>query len=60
MNVEGGAGRALNATVQEIAPAVRSKSKVQPVQILDVMLSLEGDTQGLKPGQPVRVEIVTP
>jgi multidrug resistance efflux pump len=60
VNVEGGAGRALNATVQEIAPAVRSKSKVQPVQILDVMLALEGDTKGLKPGQPVRVEIVSP
>ena len=58
VNVEGGAGRALLATVQEIAPAVRSKSRVQPVQVVDVMLALEGDIQGLKPGQPVRVEIV--
>jgi multidrug resistance efflux pump len=56
--VEGGAGRALSATVQEIAPAVRSKSRVQPVQVVDVMLALEGDTRGLKPGQPVRVEFV--
>lgn len=58
VSVEGGAGRALVATVQEISPAVRSKSRVQPVQVVDVMLALEGDTKGLKPGQPVRVEIV--
>ena len=58
VSVEGGAGRALVATVQEISPAVRSKSRVQPVQVVDVVLALEGDTQGLKPGQPVRVEVL--
>lgn len=54
---DGGAGRALAATVQDIAPAVRSKSRVQPIQVLDVTLALEGDTRGLKPGQTVRVEM---
>jgi HlyD family secretion protein len=54
---DGGAGRALAATVQDIAPAVRSKSRVQPIQVLDVILALEGDTAGLKPGQTVRVEL---
>jgi HlyD family secretion protein len=57
VSVEGGAGRALTATVQEIGRVVRSKSRVQPVPVLDVMLALEGDLAGLKPGQPVRVEI---
>jgi hypothetical protein len=33
---------------------------VQPVPILDVTLTLEGDLDGLKPGQPVRVEILDP
>jgi HlyD family secretion protein len=54
---DGGAGRALAATVQDIAPAVRSKSRVQPIQVLDVTLALHGDTAGLKPGQTVRVEL---
>ena len=54
---DGGAGRAMTATVQDIAPAVRSKSRVQPIQVLDLTLSLEGDTAGLKPGQTVRVEL---
>src|SRR5690606_33257671 len=37
---DGGAGRALAATVQDIGVAVRSKSRVQPIQVLDVTLAL--------------------
>jgi HlyD family secretion protein len=58
VSVEGGAGRALNATVAEIGRVVRSKSRVQPLPVIDVMLTLEGDFSGLKPGQPVRVEVL--
>lgn len=58
VSVEGGAGRALDATVLEIGRVVRSKSRVQPVPVIDVRLALEGELKGLKPGQPVRVEIV--
>ncbi len=58
VSVEGGAGRSLTATVQEISRVVRSKSRVQPVPVLDVRLALEGELGGLKPGQPVRVEIL--
>jgi HlyD family secretion protein len=57
VSVEGGAGRALGATVEEIGRVVRSKSRVQPVPVIDVLLALEGDFSGLKPGQPVRVEL---
>ena len=58
VSVEGGAGRALAASVTEIGRVVRSKSRVQPVPVLDVMLALEGEVTGIKPGQPVRVEIL--
>lgn len=58
VSVEGGAGRSLNATVEEIGRVVRSKSRVQPVPVIDVTLALEGDFSGLKPGQPVRVEVL--
>lgn len=58
VSVEGGAGRALSATVREIGRVVRSKSRVQPVPVIDVRLALEGELNGLKPGQPVRVEIL--
>jgi hypothetical protein len=44
--------------VDEIGRVVRSKSRVQPVPVLDVMLALQGDLSGIKPGQPVRVEIL--
>jgi multidrug resistance efflux pump len=60
VSIEGGAGRALSARVEDIGRVVRSKSRVQPVPILDVTLTLEGDLDGLKPGQPVRVEILDP
>lgn len=58
VTVEGGAGRTLAATVEEISRVVRSKSRVQPVPVIDVRLALEGQLTGLKPGQPVRVEIL--
>jgi multidrug resistance efflux pump len=58
VSVEGGAGRALNATVQAIGLVVRSRSKVQPVPVVDLMLDLDGDLEGIRPGQPVRVEIL--
>lgn len=57
ISLEGGAGRSLRATVESIGLAVRSKSRVQPIQVLDVTLALSGDTAGLKPGQTVRVEL---
>lgn len=58
VSVEGGAGRTLTATVEEIGRVVRSKSRVQPVPVVDVRLRLAGELAGLKPGQPVRVEIL--
>ena len=55
--IEGGAGSALNGRVTAIGRMVRSKSRVQPIPVLDVEIRLDDPRAGLKPGQPVRVEV---
>ena len=55
--VEGGAGIAVRSTVESIGRAVRSKSRVQPIPILDLEVALDDPSAALKPGQAVRVEI---
>ena len=57
VRVEGGAGRQIDARVTRIGTAVRNKSRRQPIPVIDVELSLEGDTAGLRPGQAVGVEL---
>ena len=58
VSVEGGAGVALRGEVAEVGRSVRSKSRVQPVPVVDVVVLLEGNTTALRPGQPVRVELL--
>lgn len=55
--VEGGAGRALRGKVASVGRAVRSKSQVQPVPVLDLDVQLDDAHAPLRPGQAVRVEI---
>lgn len=55
--IEGGAGSALNGRVVGIGRTVRSKSRVQPIPVLDVEIKLDDPRAKLKPGQPVRVEL---
>ena len=57
VRVEGGAGRELDARVTRIGTAVRSKSRRQPIPVIDVDLALDGAIDGLKPGQAVGVEL---
>jgi hypothetical protein len=57
VRVEGGAGRQIEARVTRIGSAVRSKSRRQPIPVIDVELALDGDTAGLRPGQAVGVEL---
>jgi HlyD family secretion protein len=57
VKVEGGLGTSLHGTVIEIGGAVRSKSRVQPVPIVEVLIALDTGNTKLRPGQPVRVEI---
>lgn len=58
--IEGGAGSALRGTVVSIGRAVRSKSQVQPIPVLDVQIRLDDPSAKLKPGQAVRVELTVP
>lgn len=57
VSAEGGAGVALDGRVAEIGRIVRSRSRVQPVPVIDVLIKLDGDTSKLKPGQSVRVQL---
>lgn len=55
--VEGGGGGAHLGKVVTIGRAVRSKSQVQPIPILDVEIRLDDPKARLRPGQAVRVEL---
>lgn len=56
--VEGGAGVAVRGTVRAIGQAVRSKSRVQPVPVVDLEIALdEAAAARLMPGQAVRIEL---
>lgn len=57
--VEGGAGQAIEGEVTDIGRAVRSKSRSQLVPVVDAVVSFNPEGQALKPGQPVRVLLVT-
>lgn len=56
VQVDGG-GVVLSARVGEIGRVVRSKSRLQPVPVVDVLLELDGVNHKLKPGQGVTVEL---
>lgn len=60
VSAEGGAGAALDGRVAEIGSVIRSRSRVQPVPVVDVTIDLEGNTSRLKPGQSVRVTVRAP
>jgi multidrug resistance efflux pump len=51
-------GASLPGRVEEVGLSVHSKSRVEPVPVIDLRVALDGDAKKLKPGQAVRVEIV--
>jgi multidrug resistance efflux pump len=51
-------GASLAGHVDDVGLSVHSKSRVEPVPVVDLRVVLDGDTKSLKPGQAVRVEIV--
>jgi multidrug resistance efflux pump len=57
VRVEGSAAAAIPARVVRIGQSVRSKSYVQPIPIVDLLLEFERTPAGLRPGQQVRVEL---
>ncbi len=56
VRIEGG-GIQLDGRVIEIGRIVRSKSRNQPLPVIDLRVELSASAEGLKPGQAVRVEI---
>lgn len=52
-----GSGLSLSGTVAGIARTVRSRSRLQPVPVIDLLVAIDGDLGRLKPGQAVRVEL---
>jgi multidrug resistance efflux pump len=52
-----GSGIVLDGHIADVGRVVRSKSRVQPVPVVDLRVELERADPRLKPGQGVRVEI---
>ncbi len=57
--VEGGGGGVHRGKVASMGRAVRSKSAVQPIPVVDLEIRLDDAAARLKPGQAVRVELET-
>ncbi len=55
--VEGGGGSAHRGKVASVGRAVRSKSQVQPIPVVDLEIRLDDPAAKLRPGQAVRVEL---
>lgn len=55
--LEGSAGSSRTGKIASIGRAVRSKSQVQPIPVVDVEIALDAGSAALKPGQAVRVEL---
>jgi multidrug resistance efflux pump len=56
--VDGGAGQTLTGHVETIGLGVHSKSRVEPIPVIDLDIALDKTAAALKPGQSVRIEIV--
>jgi len=58
VQIAGGGRRRLGGTVAAIGNNVHSKSRVEPIPVVDVLIQLQGGQRaGLKPGQSVQVTI---
>ncbi len=58
VTLSGGIGRQLDGRIHSIGRSVHSKSRAEPVPVIDLDISLDKrELDGLKPGQPVQVII---
>lgn len=53
----GGASSRFPGRIESIGTSIHSKSRVEPVPVLDLRIAIEPGAAKLKPGQPVRVDI---
>lgn len=57
VRVQGGNSEQLRGRITELGRAVRSKSRLSPVPVLDVLVEFDGSPSGLKTGSPVLLEV---
>jgi len=57
ITLEGGSGQTFLGHVDDIGIGVHSKSRVEPVPVVDLHIAIDASGVQLKPGQPVQVEI---
>lgn len=58
VTLQDGARQTLSGRVLRIGGTVRSRSRLQPVPVIDVEIELDERPAGLRPGQPVRIELL--
>ncbi len=56
ITLNGGAG-SLDGRIDDIGKSIHSKSRVEPVPVIDLRIALDATKLVLKPGQPVQVDI---
>lgn len=52
-----GSGVQVSGRIAEVARTVRSKSRLQPIPVIDLRIMIDELPAGLKPGQAVRVDV---
>lgn len=57
--LNGGAGT-LAGRIEDIGRSVHSKSRVEPVPVVDLRIAIDAGKQTLKPGQPVQIDFPDP
>jgi multidrug resistance efflux pump len=55
--IAGGGDRSMGGSIAQVGGIVHSKSRVEAVPVVDLVIRLDPGQRQLKPGQPVRVDI---
>ncbi|MCG6117905.1 MAG: HlyD family efflux transporter periplasmic adaptor subunit [Aquimonas sp.] len=58
ISLQGGTRETLSGRVVRLGSTVRSRSRLQPVPVVDVEIELDARPQGLRPGQAVQIELL--
>jgi multidrug resistance efflux pump len=58
ISLQGGTRETLGGRVVRLGNTVRSRSRLQPVPVIDVEIELDARPEGLRPGQAVQIELL--
>lgn len=58
ISLQGGTRETLSGRVVRLGSTVRSRSRLQPVPVVDVEIELDSRPEGLRPGQAVQIELL--